>query len=258
MAKCVSNKYSNSRAYLSIMAGLYDNLMSSSKYGEWEKLITDVIEKYNIKIGTCLDIACGTGNITKMLTEFDFKVIGVDISSDMVSVAKRKFPKQKFINADAKEFELSEKDVASVTFAVSFYDSLNYILTDSDMLNTFRNIYCNLPKGSIFLFDMNPMDHIKAAQKFRPRIFEENDLYSIFRFGGKGRFWTLNIDFFLRKGEKYKLVQEQHVERGYDRRDIVPMLKKAGFKLLEVRKEFKVYEDGKKHLSRLYFIARKK
>lgn len=145
-----------------------------------------------------------------------------------------------------------------ISCAVSFYDSLNYLLSDADMLKAFRAVNRNISPGTIFLFDMNTVSHVEAAQKYKPRVLEERAFYSVSRFGGDGRFWVIDFDtFVMGKDRNYALVRERHVERGYDRRHIAPLLKKAGFELLEVRVERKTYEDGKNRPSRTYFIARK-
>ncbi|NCU32306.1 MAG: class I SAM-dependent methyltransferase [Candidatus Moranbacteria bacterium] len=248
--------HDNSGAYR-VMAQFYDKLMGGNKYPGWKSLIAEVIETYRVPKGTCLDVACGTGNISHLLFGLGFKVVGIDISHEMISLAKQKLPTEKFICADARNFDLG-LDRDSINFAVSFYDSLNYLLSDEDMLQTFKSVNRNIKSGSIFLFDMNPQEHISVAQKFKPRVFEDKDIYSVFRFGGEKRFWILDIDFFI-KGAKdcYRLVKERHIERGYDQEDIAPLLEQAGFKLLKVKKEFKIYEDNKRHLSRLYFIAQK-
>lgn len=251
-----NKNYDNSAAY-HVMAQFYDKLMGENKYPGWKKIIADVVEKYNIAIGTCLDVACGTGNISKLLIELGFKVIGVDISPEMISVAKQKFPKEKFICSDIRNFNLHGENNQPIILAVSFYDSLNYLLSDKDMLETFKSVSQNIQTGTIFLFDMNTMDHVKTAQKFKPRVFEEEKFYSIFRFGGEDRFWTLDIDFFIKEDNDYRLIKERHIERGYDEENIIPLLKKAGFNLLEVRNEFKNYEDNQEHLSRQYYVAQK-
>ena len=239
------------------MAQFYDKLMGESKYPGWKVLIDEVVKKYQVKKGKCLDLACGTGNISRLLIESGFKVVGVDFSREMVALAQEKFPSERFICADSRNFDLGS-DAGLINFAVSFYDSLNYLLSDEAMLETFQSVHRNLESGGIFLFDMNPMEHIKIAQRFRPRVFEEGNLYSVFRFSGEDRFWILDIDLFIKEtGDKYRLTRERHVERGYDQNSIKPLLEQANLKLLEVREEYKIYEDGKKHLSRLYFITQK-
>ncbi len=245
----------NKLAYRTL-ARFYDILMGENKYPGWKKLIASVVEKYDIPKGTCLDIACGTGNISKLVKEFGVKVLGVAMSHEMNDVAQKKFPQDVFLTSDIRDFSLSDKEKSGITFAVSSYDSLNYLLTDENMLKMFESVYKNLPSGVIYLFDMNTTQHIEAAQQYKPRVLEEEDFYSVFRFGGEGRFWIFDMNFFVKDGETYQLVKEQHIERGYNREHILPLLKKAGFTLLDVQEEYKDYEDGNK-LSRLYFIVRK-
>lgn len=248
--------YDNSGAY-KIMARFYDTMMNADKYEGWKVLITDVVNQYHIPIGTCLDVACGTGNISKLLIDLDFKVLGIDISSDMIKIVQAKFPTEQFICTDARDFEIDSEVQRRITFVVSFYDSLNYLLSDEDMLKTFNSVYCNIPSGTIFLFDMNTIDHVKAAQQYKPRVLEGADFYSVYRSGGDGIIWNIDIDIFMKEGSLYRLVKEKHAERGYNTEDIVPLLEKAGFNLLEIKEEYKTYEDGINRLSRLYFIAQK-
>jgi len=239
------------------IARFYDRMMGEGKYRGWKKLIAQVVKQYNIPLGACLDVACGTGNISKLLIEMGFRVIGIDNSAAMLRVARSKFPQEKFIRADACEFTLGDKIKKDITFVVSFYDSLNYILTDQDMLKAFQSIYRNIMAGTIFLFDMNTVEHVAAAQKYKPRLAGGRDFYSVYRYSGQDRIWQLDIDMFIKEGKRYRFVREKHTERGYDKKDIALLLAQAGFNLLDVREERKIYEDGIERLSRLYFIAQK-
>ncbi|MFH0952591.1 MAG: class I SAM-dependent methyltransferase [Patescibacteria group bacterium] len=250
------NTDENSAAYRT-MAPYYDVLMNANKYSEWKQIISNVIEKYHIPTKTCLDVACGTGNISRLLKELGFRIVGVDMSSDMVAVAKEKFPRETFLSSDIRNFTLDDEVQSDITLAVSFYDSLNYLLSDDDMLQAFQAVYRNIPSGTIFLFDMNTIAHVQAAQSYRPRVMETEDFYSVFRFSGEERFWILDMDIFVKDGTSYRLKKECHIERGYDQEHIIPLVKKAGFTLLDVEKEYKDYDDGVNRLSRLYFVVRK-
>lgn len=238
-------------------AHVYDRLMSEKKYTGWSQLIDDIVEKYSITQGICLDIACGTGRVSRLLLNKGFEVIGIDSSETMIDVARENYPEATFIKADIRDFKI-EKNREKIAFAVSFYDSLNYLLSDDDMLKMFKTVASNLPERAIFLFDMNTREHVSASQNISPRIFEDEDSFTTFRFSGEGRIWVLDIDVFL-KGSNglHTSFKEQHVEKGYDEDDIKPLLGQAGLQFLEVRKEYKTYEDGKEHLSRLYFIVKR-
>jgi ubiquinone/menaquinone biosynthesis C-methylase UbiE len=239
----------------SALAPNYDELMASNKYLVWAALIAEVAKRYGIPKGLCIDVACGTGNISAMVVKLGFDVLGVDRSSEMIALAKKKIPQGVFRRADIQHLGVLSKRKA--VFAVSFYDSLNYILSGGNMLKVFQGVGRNLAPGAIFLFDMNTPEHVSAAQKYKPRVFEGEKVYSVFRFGGKNRLWSITMDFFLKKGSQYSFLREKHVERGYSKKEIVPLLKKSGFKVIEVRCESKTYEDGKNRPSRLYFIVKK-
>ena len=238
----------------STFAHYYDRLMSGNKYAVWEKLIKAVVEKYSVPRRVALDVACGTGNTSVILTKMGFQVIGIDASPMMLDRARQKV-KAKFVQSDIRSFSIDSEKKA--VFAISFYDSLNYLLTDKDLLATFKAVKKNLAPGAIFLFDMNTRDHVKAAQKFTPRVFREKEDYIIMHFSGRGRRWILDVDLLIkRSGENYLRHRERHVERGYDEQDVVPLLEKSGLKLLEMRQEDKVYEGTEINVpSRLYFIV---
>lgn len=251
----MKNTNDNQNAYHGF-ARFYDEHMSQKKYEVWRKLIKEVVAKYHIGVGNAFDVACGTGTITGILADLGFTVTGIDRSGEMLEVAKQRFPDQTFICSDVRDFSVDRPKEQS--FAVSFYDSLNYLLTDADMLMTFESVSRNLASSAIFLFDMNTREHVVSSQKNSVKVYEGDYYYSIFKFGGEDRIWTLDIDLFaLEPDGHYSLCRENHVERGYNREDIEPLLEKAGFKLLDYQVERKVYEDGLDQPSRQYFTAQK-
>ena len=113
--------------YGPIFSELYDQLMSNSKYEHWNKLINNLVDKYKIK-GNALDLACGTGTITKMLLDINFNVTGIDKSEYMIKKAKMKLePYQNKVNliiSDLRDFKINQQ----FDLSVSFYDSLNHFL----------------------------------------------------------------------------------------------------------------------------------
>ncbi len=56
-----------------------------------------------------LDIACGTGILTTKLKNMNLEVIGIDISEDMINVAKETTTAIKFEVVDMKNFNLNKK-----------------------------------------------------------------------------------------------------------------------------------------------------
>ncbi|MFA6918515.1 MAG: class I SAM-dependent methyltransferase [Patescibacteria group bacterium] len=237
-----------------ILADVYDQSMNPANYLSWRDLIIEVIDKYKIEKKTALDLACGTGNISKILNDLGFKVIGIDQSQTMLKVARHKLPTAEFIEADLRDFKID--NINSVNLATCFYDSLNYLLTDEDLIKALKNIYANLADRSIFVFDINPLEKILAAQKFTDQVYEDNDYRVVYRSGGQGLFWDIEITI-NKIGSGQVPIIEHHRERGYKEGEITAFLKQAGFSLLELRRQVKQGQDGKPYLNRQYFIAQK-
>src|ERR1022692_1770368 len=55
-----------------------------------------------------LDIGCGTGLVAKFLTDRGFKVIGIDISRNMLSLARQIAPAAKFYKRDMTRMRFAE------------------------------------------------------------------------------------------------------------------------------------------------------
>jgi len=74
--------------------------------------IARILDFADIKDGvTVLDVACGTGVLVPDYLERDVKAVtGVDISSEMIRIARAKFtdPKVSFVNADIEEASFPE------------------------------------------------------------------------------------------------------------------------------------------------------
>ena len=68
----------------------------------------------NMKI---LDICCGTGDITEILSSTNYKldVCGIDFSDEMISLARAKFPNLNFKLGDATNLEIGDCSIDVIT-----------------------------------------------------------------------------------------------------------------------------------------------
>lgn len=58
---------------------------------------------------TVLDIGCGVGNLTKYIMDRGFYIEGIDLSKEMLNIAKEKYSDIKFYEMNMKEITLSKK-----------------------------------------------------------------------------------------------------------------------------------------------------
>ena len=71
-------------------ARVYDMFMDNTPYQEWCAYLVSLLREYGISDGILLDLGCGTGSMTELLSECGFDMIGVDGSEDMLEIAVEK------------------------------------------------------------------------------------------------------------------------------------------------------------------------
>lgn len=71
-------------------ARFYDGLMEDAEYGRRCEYILELAKRLHHKMGRTLDLACGTGSLTRELKKRGVDVFGVDASVDMLTEAMQK------------------------------------------------------------------------------------------------------------------------------------------------------------------------
>ncbi|MGF1720577.1 class I SAM-dependent methyltransferase [Vibrio kyushuensis] len=111
------------------------------------------IEQHNKAIGytknrgNALDIGCGcTGRFINLLLSKGFTPSGMDISSEMLKIARKSHPNINFIQADICEFPLQEK----YDF-ITAWDSIWHIPLEQQH-HVISKIIASLNSGGIFIF----------------------------------------------------------------------------------------------------------
>ena len=71
-------------------AYFYDEFNGEADYDALYSYITDELKAHGITDGILADLGCGTGDLTLMLTQAGYDVIGIDRSEEMLSVLREK------------------------------------------------------------------------------------------------------------------------------------------------------------------------
>ena len=152
----------------SLFSTVYDMFMDNVPYIEWADSIEQTLKKHGINEGIVLDLGCGTGTLAKMLSDKGYDMIGVDSSEEMLSIAREKDENTLFLCQDISEFEL----YGTVRAIISTCDTLNYILDEEELVNTFKLVNNYLEPDGIFVFDMNAPE--KYEEVLSDNVFAEN------------------------------------------------------------------------------------
>ncbi|RKD32431.1 class I SAM-dependent DNA methyltransferase [Thermohalobacter berrensis] len=239
-------------------AHIYDTLMEDVDYGKWYDYIKRIFENNNISPKNILEIACGTGNFTKFLCKDGYNVTCFDISEDMLSVAYDKLKDYKnvtILKQDMIDFNINIRYDA----ILSICDSINYITDLKNLKNSFENVYSHLKDGGIFIFDINSYHKLSKILGDNTYVDEQNDIFYVWEnfFDDTNKICEFYLNFFIKKGNnKYKRIQETHIQKAYTVEEIVSTLNQVGFNTIEVYESF-TFKPPRKSSERINFIAKK-
>lgn len=238
------------------LSQFYDEFVGQDRYHLWQKMIKKILRKYKINTGPCVDLACGTGTVSKIIYDLKFDVCGVDISSDMLKIARHKYPKIKFRQGDF--LHLYKLKLSNQKLVTCFYDSMNYLLSLAQLKKALKEVYNILAIDGIFVLDLNTPEHLQNISQGKAGIFTKDGLCVIYYSKCKGRLWLLTFDIFKQNSRGfYKLFREKHVERVYQKEEVLKIATDIGFQVLETSNEYKKGQKGKKYNNRIYYIFKK-
>src|SRR5262245_30011392 len=107
---------------------------------------------YGQPVGRVLDLACGTGVLTRRLAEQADWVVGLDASQAMLREARsltEGWENVQYVRGDFRDFSLD----AIFDACVCGGDSLNYVEAPKQIAAVFRAVHRHLRPGGLFLFD---------------------------------------------------------------------------------------------------------
>jgi ubiquinone/menaquinone biosynthesis C-methylase UbiE len=140
----------------------YDLIYQWVDYETEVKTLTKLLAEHCMaKPTNILDIACGTGNHALILSQRGYDVTGLDLSEEMINVAKRKTAKANldidFVVQDMRNIHLDRK----YDCAICMFTAFPYLLTYDDIKKALTSVKKHLVKGGVFLFDFVNISGLK-------------------------------------------------------------------------------------------------
>lgn len=239
-------------------AGLYDELGQSDFGLAMMPLLGLAIGRYPLGGNKVLDLACGTGTVSILLAQRGYDVTGIDRSADMLEIARAKAREAgvevNFLQRDMVRLQM----VQHFDLVVCLYDSLNYLLSPSELEAAFAGVARALNVGGMFLFDMNTLHCL--ANDWGNQVVEERGpsglLVHQYSFSPETRIGTLELFCLLNHSDRIEKFREIHRERGYSRDEIRAALKTCSLSTLE-EMAFPDLTEPDDSASRLIWLATK-
>ena len=237
-------------AQYNTLAKFYDDVIGLN--GVAENFIVKCINKYNKSASSLLDLGCGTGtNLVYLEKHYD--VEGIDLSVEMIRIAKKKLPGVKFIKDDITRFDTKK----TYDCIICLYDTINHVLSFAGWKSLFKKVNAHLNRGGLFIFDINTLEKMNYMAEYGSFVhrFDKNYLVMDVIKKSPSKFdWDAKI-FEHVKGDNYKLYRELIPEVTFETEKIVVEVEKH-FELLKQVNDMGF--DSGDFPQRIYFICRKK
>ncbi len=218
------------------LAEYYDLIYSDKNYAGEVNFVEKCFEKFG-KPPKILEIGCGTGNYTKILLERGYKITGLDISKEMLAIARQKCTNCEFVENDIRNISISGKfDSCLALFAV-----MSYMTQNSDITSALANIRKLLNPGGLFVFDVwNGLGLMRNLPESRLKEIETDKL-KILRFARptlKAFEHVCEVNYRLvileKNNSRFEEIKEKHIMRFYFPQEIKYYLENAGFEILKI------------------------
>ncbi len=217
-------------------AEFYDAIYQDKDYMSEARTVDCLLKKYGDGIQSLLVFGCGTGKHDRCLEKLGYRIHGIDLSEEMIRVAKKASPQIKYEVGDIRSYETSEKYDA----VISLFHVMSYQATNEDIKNALKSAHNSLNNGGLLLFDVwygpgvltdRPSKRIKEVllgnrhlkRIATPRMHPNENIVDV------------KYDFIINNeiNEKIADFTEEHHMRYFFKPEMEEYLHSSGFKLID-------------------------
>lgn len=197
-----------------------------------------------------LELACGSAEITQVLSHHGFQMTALDLSQGMIDQAKRKDKEQKiqFLCQDMRDLS----NLPSFESVACLCDSFNYILEKEEIVSFFKEVHDHLQPEGIFFFDTHSLDRLdEFSEEFNETGHIEDVDYQ-WSITSEEEIIYQDFAFYKENGE---VIQEHHMQRVYDPEWLKEVLHPY-FYIESIKTDFDL--EGIQPGEKYFFVCRRK
>jgi len=186
-----------------------------------------------------LEVACGTGSHAEILAAKGYEVTGVDISEDVLRVARDKVKRRaRFVRGDMRDLDATVE--GRFDAAVCLFSSISYNLTLADLRRTIKGLFDRLDIPGVVVFDTHFTKKAFVDGYRGEDVFDDGRVMGA-RLGiskREGDIGQITFSYLIKDGAKTLVLRGDSHRLGlYDPRDILQTMREVGFD------ETSVYSD---------------
>lgn len=145
-------KVNEVRSYYNSLSSTYDENRFGNSYGKFIHTQERKILDASLSEGSTIDLACGTGRF------MDYCTHGVDLSPDMLTQAKAKYPDKHFEEGNVLEYSTANSFQQAICFHLIMH------LDKSDLAAFLNNSHQLLKDGGTLVFDVPSAERKKMKK----------------------------------------------------------------------------------------------
>jgi SAM-dependent methyltransferase len=224
------------------LAPVYDEMYQSIfDYEKEFRFYDELLRRQGCR--SVLEIGCGSGHLSSPFLEAGYRYVGLDLSAEMLGIARRDHPGARFIRGDMRNFSLGRTFDSVIITGRTF----GHLIKNKDVLDTLKSVHTALKKKGLLAFDCFRADELVLNLQ-RESVQEVMCGDTLFRRLSRTSLnletgWTFNWEagYHIRKrGRKGKVVKDVMVLRAFTEDELGLFLKLCGFEVLDCSGE-KIY-----------------
>jgi SAM-dependent methyltransferase len=178
-----------------------------------------------------IDIGCGSGTTVAALTDAGHRVLGIDLSPSMLTLARKKAPRARFRRASMWRARIPPCEAVSAVGEV-FNHQFDGKRNEDDLGRLFARVHRALRKGGIFLFDLAGPG--RARRLVDPTQFWGAPGWAMYvTRSERGHLLERSIVTYRRFRRHERTSGEVHRLRLFQPRKVLALLRRAGFAAVE-------------------------
>lgn len=238
-------------------AYIYDHFMHADvNYEQIADYIENLFDRYDVSPELVCDLACGTGNVTIPMAKRGYNMTGVDLSEDMLNVAREK---SEGLDILYLKQNLADIDLYGTMGAfLCMIDGINYILTPKSLQKLFMRMKkCFMDPDALFIFDISSRYKLENILGDNTFIHSEEKVFYSWqnRYVKERHLSDMLLNFFVKGKNGYERFEERHIQRAYSVDELTFLLKKSGFKTVDTY-EAMTFNKPTSQSERIVFVCR--